>query len=156
MTDLNGVVPEELDRLSEAEMREQLATLSPEQLQGLVEAYRNRDREFRDQVRERAIQGYLDQEWNLSRLNASLQRLELAPYEPRYTSYGTAEIELALAVEGRHDAAIQRLSAFDREPVHSALRDAVLNILGEHGGTEGISVNAVRLRTGYFDEQEER
>jgi hypothetical protein len=109
---------------------------------------------FRERVRNRAIDAFHNSHFTLEALNASLEELDLQPYEPRWVCRSELIITLPVEVNSDdHHAAGDVLSAvLADDDVRAALRTAFAAILADHVD-QGIVVRdqPVRLQVGYVD-----
>ncbi|HET6285760.1 MAG TPA: hypothetical protein VFG15_03280 [Amycolatopsis sp.] len=85
---------------------------------------------YRTQVRDRAIKGFHDGEWQLDRLNASLRKLGLEPFETKLVSRSALTLELGLTVEtGDTSAALQAMARLQTAEGRAVLRNALADAI---------------------------
>jgi hypothetical protein len=72
---------------------------SADELRYKLAAIQASHQEFRKQVRNRAIRGFHDGEWEMDSLNAALGRLDLAEYEPKRVVRTVLRLEVVLEAD---------------------------------------------------------
>ncbi|UUV32102.1 hypothetical protein NQK81_01255 [Amycolatopsis roodepoortensis] len=113
---------------------------------------------YRDLVRDRAIQGYHDIEWDLDQLNAALRELGLQPHEPGAVTQADLDIKLTImadvADKGGWAAAMQHLNTPEgRQVLRTAIDQALKTLNGTEpalrvfGAVNSVSLGPVSMRT---------
>lgn len=113
-----------VDTDSELTVSEQLAAARKELAQ------------YQVRVRERAIQGWRDDNFSLECLNETLTAVGLEPYEPRYITTMAAQIGIHLQADGRRGDVASKWASVDTLKIRTALREAISRVLQDHAGGE--------------------
>jgi Arc/MetJ-type ribon-helix-helix transcriptional regulator len=129
---------------------------SEDELRARIDAVQNELDEFRTRVRERAIQGFRNRNWDLADVNAALEELGLECFEPTYVTRARATIEIRLqANESDSDAARDGMQTLlDRDDVRDDLRAALAQVLAKHE-SEAITVcdnDGLTVEVGWADQ----
>jgi len=136
------------------------AVPAADELRAQLEALQRESDAFRVLVRERAIKGFRDGDWNLASLNDSLERLGLDTYEPSYVSHVQTTLEFQVEVDDGDtyaaETAIRR--QLDQPDVRQALQQAIATVLSDRAVDGAVGDTAIsmtdayfRLRPGYVD-----
>lgn len=89
--------------------------------------------DFRRTVRQRAINGYRDQQWSLERLNESLDRLGLEPFTPQYSTARSVELSITLhAPENSSDTSGGVEHALRTSEAKQAMRNALADVIATY------------------------
>lgn len=117
-------------------------SVSTEELQEQLRHAREQMASYRTQVRDRAIRGFREGFFTLDSLNATLTKLGLEPFTPRYISRIPVTLELTLQTNlGTRDAS-RRFTSLNTDAFRNALQEAIGRVLAEHGETFGAAPNS--------------
>ncbi len=131
---------------------------SVEQLRERLAALQQGHATYRQRVRDRAIEGFREHQWNLQQLNDTLDRLGLARYEPQVRSRCRVAVEFDVASDHRdRDRAAAAIRQIEHDTTRQALRQAVATVLTEHASDElplTLDDAFFTIRTGRVHQQE--
>jgi hypothetical protein len=106
---------------------------------------------YQERVRERAIQGWRDDNWSLQSLNETLEAVGLEPYEARYITTAGAQIGIRVQTAGRRDDVASKWASLDTLQIRGALCEAISRVLEDHtGGEFSLDDRAVTFTTEYY------
>ncbi|WP_158889034.1 hypothetical protein [Amycolatopsis anabasis] len=93
--------------------------------------------EYRNRVRNRAIQGFHDGDWKLDELNTSLLRLGLDLYEPQYAARSNVQFSVNLQTDDNDlFTARERMLSLASASGREAVREALDRIVAERVGSD--------------------
>jgi hypothetical protein len=109
------------------------SVLSADELRDKLTALQAAHEAFRTQVRDRAIQGHHEGEWDMDSLNTTLERLDLATYEPKRLVRSQLRLEVVLEAD-TDDAnrAWSVLQDLENLSARQAFQEAIANVVQTH------------------------
>ena len=103
---------------------------------------------YRVRVRDRAIQGYHDDEFSLEGLNDTLQRLGLKPYQQTSVTRASASIEFTITLtDSTSERVTEAVRAVESPELVTAFRRALAAVVAGHtSGDLGLALADVGFR----------
>jgi hypothetical protein len=112
---------------------EESSVLYADELRDKLAALQAEHEAFRTRVRARAIQGHHDGEWDMARLNTTLERLDLATYEPKRLVRSQLRLEVVLEIDTDDaDHAWSVLQDLESLRARQAFQEAIANVVQTH------------------------
>lgn len=109
------------------------SALSADELRDKLAALQAAHEAFRKQVRDRAIQGHHDGEWDMDSLNTTLEHLDLATYEPKRLVRSQLRLEVVLEADTDDaDHAWRVLQDLEDLSARQAFQEVIANVVQAH------------------------